>query len=285
MTNQQKEPPLRRLLLATEHTEFDSGAETLALQLAQRWSLPLAAVLPMLSNAEFEMLAPELAIKADAQTAARIQALQAAAAPLSVTLQPRVRRGANLAAEIVAEALSAGTDLLVIRRRGKRGFLSRLLVGEMVSQVVAQAPCSVLIAPRAARLWRTRVMVAVDPEAPDAACVAAAAALAADAGLPLLVVCVAAADPVLQAQAAAALATALQQANVLHADVSGMVVTGRVADALLATAEQQGADLLVVSRNRPGAGGRARMGSTTEAVSGKANGPVWAHVGAVRGPV
>lgn len=272
--------PFQRLLLATEHTEFDSGAEALALALAKRWVLPLAAVLPMLSNAEFEMLAPELAIKADALTAARIQALEATARPLSVTLSPRVRRGADLAAEIVAEAHSAGTDLLVIRRRGKRGFLSRLLVGEMVSQVVAHAPCSVLVVPRAAKLWRTRVMVGVDPLAPDAACLAAAAAVAADGQLPLLVVCVAAADPDQQTLAAAALATALQQARLLHADVCGEVVTGPAAQALIATAEQRGADLLVVSRNRPGAGNRSRMGSTTEAVTGRANGPVLVHVGA-----
>ena len=41
-----------RLLLATEHTEFDTGAETLALALAQRCLLPLTMVLPLLSNPE-----------------------------------------------------------------------------------------------------------------------------------------------------------------------------------------------------------------------------------------
>ncbi len=270
--------PYQNLLLATEHTDFDSGAESLALALAQRSGRPLAVVLPILSNAEFEMLAPQLALKADAETAARIQALQAAARPLDVTLSPRVRRGANLAAEINAEARSAGTDLLVIRRRGKRGFLSRLLVGEMVSQVVAHTSCSVLIAPRAAMLWRTRVMVGVDPQAPDAACLAAAAAVAAHSQVPLLVVCVVADEAEQQALAAAALAAALQQAQLLHADASGMVVVGRAAEALLATAAQRGADLLVVSRNRPGAGARARMGHITEAVTGQANGPVLVHI-------
>ena len=270
--------PYQLLLLATEHTEFDSGAESLALALAQRSGLPLPVVLPMLSNAEVEMLAPALAIKADAETAARIKALEATARPLGVTLSPRVRRGANLAAEINAEARLALTDLLVIRRRGQRGFLSRLLVGEMVSQVVAHSSCSVLIAPRAATLWRSRVMVGVDPQAPDAACVAAAAAIAAHSCVPLLVVCVAAAEREQQALAGASLAAATQQAQLLHADVSAQLVTGRAAEALLVTAEQCGADLLVMSRYRPGVGGRSRMGSTTEAVTGRATGPVWVHV-------
>jgi nucleotide-binding universal stress UspA family protein len=186
--------PFQRLLLATEHTDFDSGAEALALALAQRCGLPLAVVLPMLSNPEFEMLAPALAQKADAQVAAHIQALHAAAQPLGVELQPRVRRGSDLADEIVDEARRAQADLLVIRRRGQRSFLSRLLVGEMVSRVVARSPCSVLVAPRAAVMWRTGVMVGVHPQAPDAAVVAAAASVAAACQVPLRLACVAESD-------------------------------------------------------------------------------------------
>ena len=45
--------PFARLLLATEHTEFDRGSETLALALARQAGLPLAVVLPVLSNPEF----------------------------------------------------------------------------------------------------------------------------------------------------------------------------------------------------------------------------------------
>ncbi len=270
--------PFQHLLLATEHTAFDTGAEALALALAQRSGLPLAVVLPMLSNAEFEMVAPQLAAKADAVTAARIRALQQQALLLGVTLVPQVRRGADLGAEIVAEAASAGADLLVIRRRGERGFLSRLLVGEMVAQVVAQSPCSVLVAPRAAALWQQRVMVGVDPQAPDAACVATAAALAAASRLPLVLVCVAA-DAGEHAQAAQALQAALQQAQRVHADSTGEVLTGPAAPTLLAAAQERGADLLVVSRNRPGASARPVVGSTAQAVMGHTAAALLVHVG------
>jgi nucleotide-binding universal stress UspA family protein len=210
--------------------------------------------------------------------AAHIQALQAAAKPLAVALSPRVRRGSDLADEIVAEARSAQADLLVIRRRGKRSFLSRLLVGEMVSQVVARAPCSVLVAPRAAVMWRTAVMVGVDPQAPDAACVAVAAALAAECRVPLWLACVAESGSD-RPHAEAAATRALQQALVWHADTRADVLTGRAAPALLAAAAQRGADLLVVSRHRPGARSGAAMGSTAEAVTGLASGPVLVHVG------
>lgn len=291
--------PFQRLLLATEHTAFDSGAEALALALAQQCRLPLAAVLPMLSNAEFEMVAPQLAHKADADMAERRQALLHMAQARGVPLDVQVRRGPELAAEITAHAQALGSDLLIIRRRGERGFLSQLLVGEMVRQVVAQAPCSVLVAPRGAALWTRRVMLGVDPEARGGPCqpsIESAAAIAATCGLPLHLVCVAGtggaralADRVLdealllarqalaRLQAAAADAPGTLAAS---ASVQGEVCTGRPFEALLAAARDRGADLLVVAHHsRAGGGaGAGRTGSTAQKVVAMAAGPVLVHV-------
>ena len=55
-----------RLLLATEHTEFDVGAERVALALARRHGLPLAAVLPIVSNVEYESVAPGAVARVEA---------------------------------------------------------------------------------------------------------------------------------------------------------------------------------------------------------------------------
>jgi hypothetical protein len=66
-----------RLLLATEHSEHDSGAEALAFALAQRCALPLAAVLPIVSNSEYEALAPQLAAHAEARAGESLRALAA----------------------------------------------------------------------------------------------------------------------------------------------------------------------------------------------------------------
>jgi nucleotide-binding universal stress UspA family protein len=150
-----------RLLLATEHSEFDAGAESVAFALAARTGGPLRAVLPLVSNAEFEASAPALAARADDEVAARRERLVASATAAGVTLQLNVRRGAELHTQILAQAREDEADLLVIRRRGKRGFLARLLVGEMVGQVLAQAPCNVLVAPRSATVWQRGVVVAV----------------------------------------------------------------------------------------------------------------------------
>lgn len=286
--------PFQHLLLATEHTPFDSGAEALAVALARQCGLPLAAVMPMLSNAEFEMVAPEVAREADNEMALRRQALQAVAQAGGVQLDVQVRRGPELAAEVTAHAQALGSDLIIIRRRGERGFLSNLLVGEMVSQVVAQAPCSVLVAPRGAALWTRRVMLGVDPDArggADRSSIHAAAAIAAACALPLHLVCVAGAggararaEQVLDealALARQALATLahLQTAgsNAPSSAVQGEVCSGRPHDALLAAARERGADLLVVARHSRGVG-LGRIGSTAQKVVAMAAGPVLVHV-------
>lgn len=266
-----------RILLASEHTEFDSGAEAVALALAKRSGLPLHAVLPILSNPEFEMAAPQLAERADEQAARSRQALQGLAEAAGVPLQLRVRRGAELFAEIVQAARELPADLIVLRRRGKRSFLANLLVGEMVGKVLAHASCSVLLAPNPAQLWRHAALVGLDPQMPDAGLLAQAVALAADHHLPLRVVCVAASEDARPA-AQQALAAALLQAGQASLSVQGEVRVGRAHQELLAAAQTHGADLIVLARHGPHNLGRAWIGGVAQKVIGLAECPVLVYV-------
>ncbi|HSQ72951.1 MAG TPA: universal stress protein, partial [Rubrivivax sp.] len=113
-----------RLLLATEHGEFDTGAEALAFAMAQRCALPLAAVMPVVSNPEFEAVAPQLAAQADAEASERRMQLEMRARAAGVAMTLRVRHGPEPFVEIDDEAREIGADLIVIRRRGKRALLA-----------------------------------------------------------------------------------------------------------------------------------------------------------------
>lgn len=265
------------ILLASEHTDFDSGAEAVALALARRGGVPLHVVLPLLSNPEFEMAAPQLAARADEQAARSREALQALARAAGVTLQLRVRRGSELFAEIVQAARELPADLIVVRRRGQRSFLANLLVGEMVGKVLAHAPCSVLLAPRGAQLWQRAVLIGLDPLAPDAALLNQAMALADEHRLPLHVLCVAD-TPSLQPAAQQALAAALLQAGRSSRAVQGEVRVGRAHQELLAAAIACGADLIVLARHGQHNLGRAWIGGVAQKVIGLAECPVLVHV-------
>ncbi len=261
-----------RPLLATEHSEFDVGAERVALALAARRGEPLATVLPMVGNPEYDVVAPELAARADAVVADKLQRLQSLAAAQGVRLAVQVRRGPEPYREIVDEALKTDRDLIIIRRRGRPGLLANLLLGEMVSKVVAHAPCSVLVNARDAQPWRRRVLVAVDPAAPQMDTVTQGARVAVDAGLPLALVCVADAGGAADAQRA--LATALAHARALGATADGEVLAGKPHAQILDAARRSGADLIVLGRHGATRLSRAWIGSVAQKVIGLAECPV-----------
>lgn len=267
-----------RPLLATEHTEHDHGAEAIAFALARRCGLPLAAVLPIVSNPEYETLAPQVAALAETRARERLEALANEARTAGIALQVRARRGPEPFREIVDEAKVCGADLLVIRRRGQRGLLANLLVGDMVRNVVSHAPCDVLVAPRASAMWSRRVLVALDPATRHLAPVQTAAAIAAECALPLTVVCVAdpAADAMQQAEQALQQAWSAARAHGIAVDALARV--GRAHDHILAAAQQLGADLIVIGRHGTDGLARAWLGGVAQKVVGLADRPVLVSV-------
>lgn len=266
-------PLFTRLLLATEHTEFDAGAEALAMALAQRCQLPLAAVLPLVSNPEYEALAPQIAARAEQVAAAKIAELRTQAQAASVAIELHLRRGEEPYREIVDEALSLGTELIIIRRRGKRSFLANLLVGEMVSKVVAHAPCHVLIVPQAACMWGRRVLAAAEPTPQGRQIVATAMAVAAECHLPLHLVSVVGGDAQ-RAPSEAFVAEMLRQAQHAGVAAQGEVRSGKPFTEILAATAACQADLIVMGSRGDSRIGRALVGGVAQKVLGLSEHPV-----------
>ena len=262
-----------RLLLATECSEFDAGAEKMAFAMAQRCQLPLTTLLPLVSNPEYESLAPQLAARAEQEAALKIAKLREQANSAKVAIELRVRRGEEPYLEIVEEARSQNSEMIIIRRRGKRGLLANLLVGEMVSKVVAHAPCHVLIVPREAAMWNKRVLVAVDPSEDGRQIVAVATGVAAQCGLPLHVVSVAAAEG-LRAQAKAFVASLVEQAERDGVSAQGEVRIGKPYTEILAGRDASASDLIVMGSRSDRKIGRALVGGVAQKVMGLSEHPV-----------
>ena len=265
-------PPFTRLLLATEHTEFDAGAERLDFEMAQRCGMPLMAIIPVVSNPEFEVAAPELAERNDRIAGNKADELRKTAKRLGVSLEVQVRHGEEQYLEIVNEALDKKADLIITRRRGKRSFLAKLLIGEMVSKVAGHAHCSVLLVPRNAGMWSKGVLAAIDNSEHALKISATAAAIARECALPLTIMSVAETDALHEAAEALA---ARHMAAVKGPVVHQLVLTGRPHEQILAAAKSTGADLLVLGRLGGGnAMVRMLLGSTMQKVVGLAEQPV-----------
>jgi nucleotide-binding universal stress UspA family protein len=269
-------PPFSRPLLATEHTEFDVGAQQLAFDYARKHALPLAAVLPLVSNPEFEVVAPDEAARAEREAAVRCAQLRIDAERAGVAVDVQVRRAADAWRAIVEDAAARAADVVVVRRRGRRGFLANLMLGEMAGNVATHAACSVLLVPRACGLWSRRVVAGVD-QSPGALRVATeAGSLAAAQGIPLMLVGVAVEDSAVgRAAARSGVEAVSAAAAAAGAAVEAMIEVGRPAAALASVAARLGADLIVVGRGgRTHALKRRLLGSTAGATVGLAGCPV-----------
>jgi nucleotide-binding universal stress UspA family protein len=255
---------LQCIALMTEWTEFDSGAERVALDLARRLGLPLTVIVPLLTNPEFEVVAHELVAEAESATARSVAGFRAVAHAAGVTSEVRVRRGEEPWREVVEEARAARADLLVTRRRGRRGLLGKLRVGEMVRQIAAHAPCPLMMVPRLATTPARRVLVALDAE-PGAEPIASAAVLASTLGLELELLAVPPGD------ATDAAERWLQRAGSV-ADRYGLATERTIrrealADAVAATLRERPADLLAIGIEAGGAH-HGKLGGAVEAIVG-----------------
>lgn len=259
--------PFKHILLATERTKFDAGAERVALEMAKLCNLPLSVVVPVLTNPEFEIEARKLIDRSESEIASRIDELRAQAGEMGVSIDVHARRGEVPYKEIIIEASGRKSDLVVIRRRGKRSFLANLLIGEMVGKVVGAAPCSVLMVPRSGKMWTHGILVAVDASDGAASIVAVAAAIASLCNLPLHVISVVASDGG-RIEAERIVAGLVETAIGLGASARGMVLAGRACDEILAAPVD--ADLIVVGM------GDVRSGGTMQKVMGLSEKPVLA---------
>lgn len=253
---------LRRILLVTQWTDFDAGAERVAIALAQRLGAPLGVVVPLLSNPEYEVVAPELAAETEAKAAQAASDFLQRAQSAAVAAEIHVRRGAEPWREIVDEARAGNAEMLVTRRRGHRGFLGRLRVGEMVRQVAAHAPCPTLMVPRAARLPSRRVMAAIDASHAFDQVAQVAAAMAAALDLPLELLVFVPSDAA-KAMGSATLTHARDIAGAAGVQCHGEIVSGHAATLVPRRMNEVQADLLATGIP-PDQAGHGRLGETVE---------------------
>jgi len=147
-------------------------------------------------------------------------------------------------------------------------------MGEMVHAVTERAPCDVLIVPQTAKLWSRGIALATDGSPYSRRALQVAAAVAAEWALPLTVIAVAGEDDPDGRIANGWIDSALAGARAAGASARGRSASGKTHEAILLTAAQAGADLVVVGRRGGNPSKRVLLGSTAERVASHAEGPV-----------
>lgn len=265
-----------KLLLATDGSEFSAGAVRLALAIAKKCDVPLTAMTVVVSNPEYDAVAPQLAEQAQQRARAILDEVAAQATAAAVALETVIRHGPDPVEEILAQAESMQADLLVMGRRGRRG-LARMMVGHATAKVCGRAKCSVLVVPKAAEMWEKRILVATDGSRCSDAAAVAAGRMAALCGLPLSVLAATSPDDSdARRQEARDNADRVREAYAADGlDAEALVEEAeRPEEAIVYAAASKGADLIVVGSHGRTGWQKVLLGSVSERVIGLAREPV-----------
>ncbi|MEK7738073.1 MAG: universal stress protein [Pseudomonadota bacterium] len=263
-----------RILIATDGSEFSSGAAVVGLEMARIFDAKVFVVSIARSDPEYATLVPGLEEEAEAQALRNLAAVRSLAAGMDC--EYLVRHAEDPYMGIVRSAEEFRADVIVMGRRGRRG-LARMMVGDATVKVIGHAPCSVLVVPKAARMWQAGILVATDGSRYADAAAVNAERIAAACGLPVIVLSVTL--PIHnrqrreQADAAVARVSEALTASGLHVD--GLVRDGRPDQIIIETAKVHGADLIVMGSHGRTGMERVLLGSVSERVIGYAEFPVF----------
>jgi len=151
-----------------------------------------------------------------------------------------------------------------------------MMVGDTTAKVIGHAGCSVLVAPRGARLWEKRILLATDGSSHSKVAASAVGHLAMQTGLPVTVVSVVTSShsAARRQEAQQAVASEVNSLKHMGVEAEGKVMEGRPDEAIVKAAEDVGADLIVIgSHGRTGLI-KVLLGSIAERVIGQAICPV-----------
>ncbi|MBI5674607.1 MAG: universal stress protein [Nitrospirae bacterium] len=151
----------KRILLATDASEFSSGAEREAVKYAKTNGGKLFCMLVMEFKPEFLALAPQLLEESEKDAIKHLENLKKMAKKENVACEVILREGQEPYKVIIEEADKQKVDLIVMGRRGRTGLM-RLLVGSVTAKVIGHFKGQVLVVQREAAVNWKNILVATD---------------------------------------------------------------------------------------------------------------------------
>lgn len=276
MTPQQPQQlsPLARfdkMLVATDASPFSADAVKVAIAMCVKAGAHLYPFTMVLTNPEYEALAPELVQKAAEDARHHLETIVDEAERNGVASTPVTRSGDSPHDEIVSAAEELQVDLIVMGQQGRRG-LARMMVGDATVRVIGSAPCSVLSVPVGAGMWKNRILLGTDGSRFSDAAAVSAGRIAHCCEAPITVVTALVPSHSEPRQQEGRKAVARTTAHLLREglEVEGVVLPGEADEVIIRLAEEKGADLIVVGTHGRTGFGKALLGSVSERVIGKA---------------
>ncbi len=266
MTNSEVCPiaKVERILLASDGSEFSSGAVREALNFAKWCNSHLYVMSVVETNPELEIYGPTVVEQMEKATKKHLEEIREDANKEGITCDIVTRHGEDTSRYIVEEAEKIGADVIVMGRRGRSG-IKRLMMGSVTALVIGTAPCDVFVVPRAGRLSCKRILIATDGSEYSQKAARKAISIAKRCGSELMAISVAEKEDEL-AQTEETLKEIKRLAENEGLTVETISVKGTPYEAITTTAQVKEADLIVVGTHGRTGLKKVLMGSVAERV-------------------
>lgn len=255
---------VRKILLATDGSQFSEGAIREAINFAKKCASKLYAITVLETNPEYETIASDVFEKEEIETGKHLESVKVRAVQEGVNCETIFHSGIEPHKGIVDEAAEKKVDMIIIGRRGRKG-LAKLMMGEVAAQVIGHAPCKVLVVPRAASINFKNILVATDGSIHSAEAVSEAIGIAKCCGSNLLILS-AMRDESERNEAQANVSRAAEIAQKEGVNAETLTPVGRSYDVTVETAGGRGVDLIVVGTYGKTGLKKILIGSSTKKV-------------------
>jgi len=266
---------MEKLLIATDGSIFSESAIREAINLARICSSKLIAVSVVKTSPEFEDLVPQVFEKAEKEMREHLESVKSRASKEGIDCEIVVHRGEEPFEDIVNDAEKNQVDMIIIGTHGRTG-LKRLMMGSVTAKVIGHAPCNVLVVPLHAKVECRNILIATDGSRYSDAAASEAIGIAKRCGGSLIVLSVALSDKEIilpeddeeMMLAKDNVKKIVELAEKESIKPEGLTAIGKPYEAIVQTAKQKHADLIVVGSHGITGLDRLLMGSVTERVIG-----------------
>jgi hypothetical protein len=263
---------VEKILLSTDCSEFSDGAIREAIKLASRCSSRLYAMAVVSSNPDYETISPQDFDEMENRVLAHLESIKKTAKDSGVVCDVILSHGEIPHEDIVEQAKRLQIDIIVIGRRGYKGLM-KMLMGEVAANVIGNAPCKVLVVPRAASIEGTKVLIATDGSRHSAAAASEGIGIAKRLGSSVIVLSSVrnSTDKEELSEAASNIDIVRGMANKEDVSLEALTPGGRSYEVIVETASSRCVDLIVVGSYGKTGIKKLLMGSSTEKVIGQAS--------------
>lgn len=259
---------LETLLLATDGSLYSEGATREAINFAKKCSSTLYVLRVLETTPEYETIGSSVYDKEEAEAIGHLAEIRMRALREGLRCETIFHRGSNPHEFIVDEAWGKQVDMIILGRRGLKG-LSKLLMGEVASKVIAHAGCKVMVVPKAAKIDFRNILIATDGSEHSIAAASEAVGIAKRCGTGLVALSSVRANNELE-QAKKNVGEVVELARKEGVSADPVTPVGKSYDVIVETAAGRGVDLIVMGAYGKTGLKKLLMGSSTEKVIGKA---------------